>query len=130
MSEMGKAGKSQKRSASKDAARLSKDSAAIRRDIKNNRFITVSATARDMDRTLKMLDQQMIGLEQIKQKNRDNSAIQKTVKTQKALLKAQRKELRLMKKRKKFGKKGDQSRSDTSISNMFPVITYDPDNKR
>lgn len=128
MSGMGKDGKYQKRSAAKDAARLSKDSATIRRDIKNNRFITVSATAKDMDRTLRLLDQQMAGLEQIKQKNRDNLEIQKTVKAQKEMLKAQRREIRLMRKKKRFDKKSNKynvsNKPDTSIANMFPVVDY------
>ena len=130
---LGRAGKSQKRAAAKDAAKLSKDSATIRRDIKNNRFMTVAGTARDMDRTLKLIDQQMEGLEKIKIKNKDNAAIQKTVKTQKAILRAQKRELKLMRKRNRFGKKTGRydgksnestARADTSISNMYPVIDY------
>ena len=99
---LGRASKSQKRAVSKDAAKLSKDSATIRRDIKNNRFMTVAGTVRDMDRTLKLIDQQMEGLEKIKVKNKDNAAIQKTVKTQKAILRAQKRELKLMRKRNRF----------------------------
>ena len=130
---LGRAGKSQKRAVSKDAAKLSKDSATIRRDIKNNRFMTVAGTARDMDRTLKLIDQQMEGLEKIKIKNKDNAAIQKTVKTQKAILRAQKRELKLMRKRNRFGKKTGQydeksnestARADTSISSMYPVLDY------
>ena len=130
---LGRAGKSQKRAVSKDAAKLSKDSATIRRDIKSNRFMTVAGTVRDMDRTLRMIDQQMEGLEKIKVKNKDNTAIQKTVKTQKAILRAQKRELKLMRKRNRLGKKTDKNdgrssgntiKADTSISNMYPVIDY------
>ena len=130
---LGRAGKSQKRAVSKDAAKLSKDSATIRRDIKNNRFMTVAGTVRDMDRTLKLIDQQMEGLEKIKVKNKDNAGIQKTVKTQKAILRAQKRELKLMRKRNRFGKKTGRydgksnestARADTSISNMYPVLDY------
>lgn len=130
---LGRAGKSQKRAVSKDAAKLSKDSATIRRDIKSNRFMTVAGTVRDMDRTLKLIDQQMEGLEKIKVKNKDNAGIQKTVKTQKAILRAQKRELKLMRKRNRFGKKTGQydeksnestARADTSISSMYPVLDY------
>ena len=130
---LGRASKSQKRAVSKDAAKLSKDSATIRRDIKNNRFMTVAGTVRDMDRTLKLIDQQMEGLEKIKVKNKDNAGIQKTVKTQKAILRAQKRELKLMRKRNRFGKKTGQydeksnestARADTSISSMYPVLDY------
>ena len=130
---LGRAGKSQKRAVTKDAAKLSKDSATIRRDIKSNRFMTVAGTVRDMDRTLKLIDQQMEGLEKIKVKNKDNAGIQKTVKTQKAILRAQKRELKLMRKRNRFGKKTGQydeksnestARADTSISSMYPVLDY------
>jgi hypothetical protein len=122
---LGRAGKSQKRAVSKDAVRLSKDSATIRRDIKSNRFMTVAGTVRDMDRTLKLIDQQMEGLEKIKVKNKDNAAIQKTVKTQKAMLRAQKRELKLMRKRNRVGKANKSTaRADTSIVNMYPAIDY------
>ena len=69
----------------------------------------------------------------VKVKNKDNAAIQKTVKTQKAILRAQKRELKLMRKRNRFGKKTGRydgksnestARADTSISNMYPVIDY------
>lgn len=90
-----------------------------------------------MDRSMKLLDQQMIALEQIKQMNRGNNAVKRTVDTQKSILKAQKRELRLMRKKKGLERKAEKKRNkrfggdtdtdnkpDTSINNMFPVLDY------
>jgi hypothetical protein len=115
---LGRAGKSQKRAAAKDAAKLSKDSVTIKRDLKNNRYMTIAATVRDMDRTLKFLDQQMENLEKLKQTNQGNAAVQRTVKNQKAILRAQKKYLKKMK------KQDAKDQSKTALTGFYPVDDY------
>ena len=97
----------QKKIAKQDSKRITKDSKAITKDIRDDRFLSVRANARDIDQSLKSLDKQMEVLDNAKNQVRNNRVAYSAINSQRGILNQQKQQLKLLKRNRKMHTTGE-----------------------